>query len=178
MNKPNPANIEKVHPMPIIFCWPGFSTMEFPLLNLIGGSLLDGAFANHYKILQKNRTELFARSDGSVKRSALANAVAPETDFLKGLEIEDVASIEKEGGLFHLGMDFGEIEIIEFVPLGQHGDGMGAFAGFVWVFADGYRIFAFLGSQSAQNRFRFDLGVIYTQFGGLVEEVAANVDCR
>jgi hypothetical protein len=53
MNKPNPANIEKVHPMPIIFCWPGFSTMEFPLLNLIGGSLLDGAFANHYKIMQK-----------------------------------------------------------------------------------------------------------------------------
>lgn len=59
----------------------------------------------------------------------LAHGVGFEADVAEGFEVENVASIENEGGLEHFVVDRLVIEFGEFVPLSENSDSMGAVAG-------------------------------------------------
>ncbi len=54
-----------------------------------------------------------------------ADGVVAEAEFVELLRLEEIAAVEEEGRFVHLIEDRLEVEIAEFVPLGEQGDRVG-----------------------------------------------------
>lgn len=110
------------------------------------------------------------------KLKRLSDGEEAEADLLELGVREDVAAVEEEGGLEHAVMDLLEVEILELVPLGKDGDGMGSVAGFHGTLDDEEVRVGSGAEDLGTNLFLPDLGIIDDDLGSFGEKVAADGD--
>lgn len=89
---------------------------------------------------------------------------------------EDVASIEEEGGFEHAVVDLLEVEILELVPLGEDGDGMGSIAGFHGGVDDNEIRVGSGAEDLGTDLFLPDLGIVDDDLCPFGKKVAADGD--
>ena len=89
---------------------------------------------------------------------------------------EDVATVEEECGLEHAVVDLLEVEILELVPLGENGNGMGSITGFHGGLDDD-EIGVGSGAEDLGADLLFpDLRIVDNDLGPFGEKVAADGD--
>lgn len=114
----------------------------------------------------------------------LTDVIDLKADLLELGVVEDVTSIEDEGGLHHALVDGLVVVVLELVPLGHDDDGMSIATGFDGVLDDGDHIVESgvgLGVDMAgvvelhEHGGLRDLGIVHDDSGLLVEEVLGDV---
>ena len=112
---------------------------------------------------------------------AFADDEGFEAVFCESFDGEDGSTVEEEGGLEHEVVDAGEIQVAEFIPFGEDGEGVGAFGGLIGVGDDlDVEIDDVLGDadfeEVAVDGFLGDAGIVDDDVGVFGDEVAADVD--